>query len=296
MRLFRYLLAAVLLLTAWLLAAGVARAQGGPPDGCITVEVNGDFETDAGWQFAQTTSPGAFVTDVVHSGKQAAFVGIGQDADNEEVDTTVWQEMQLPQADTITLNAWLRTSAGDNNDMRYVVVWDLATDDSTVLLYEPALEQDWTELSLDLTDFAGKNILLVFGVHNDGDGKKAGMWVDDVHVIACGGDVQVTPTPSSTPTMAPTATSAPTNTPLPTDTPTPSPSPTIAALTPTATPSPEATSALDLPTAPPPPTAAPPSPPPVAGGLSNSNALPLLAGIFLSGLIAVVVVAINLRR
>jgi len=294
MRFFRLLIPVLLLLMAVPMAAGVARAQDGPPSGCVYVEVNGDFETDAGWQFAQTTIPGAFVNDVVHSGKQAAFVGIGPDDDNEEVDTTVWQEMQLPQADEMMLKAWMRTSQGDNNDMRYVVIWDLATDDSTVLLYEPALEQDWTEVSLDLTDFAGKNILLVFGVHNDGDGQKAGMWVDDAHVIACGGNVELTPTPTSTPTSPPTATPAPTSTPLPTDT--PSPSPTSEELAPTATPTPQATATTPLPTAPPPPTMAPPPPPPPAGGLANSNALPLLVGVFLSGLIAVVVVVINLRR
>jgi len=49
--------------------------------------------------------------------------------------------------------------------------------------------------------------------------------------------------------------------------------------------------------APPPyPPVPPPPPPPPAGGLANSNALPLLVGVFLSGLIAVVVVVINLRR
>ena len=292
---------------------GLARAQDGPPEGCIFVEQNGDFESDSAWEFAQTTSPGFLDDAVAHSGKQSAFVGIPADGENQEVDTTVWQEMQLPEAEKITLQAWMRTRSGDANDMRYVVVWDLATDDSTVLLYEPASPQDWQQVTLDMTDFAGKNILLVFGVHNDGEGELAGMWVDEVHVIACGGNIAVTPTPTATavptetPTPKPTPTVTPTLAPLqPTATsafeniPTAAPEEveTVSAVTETPTPATadeEATPTPLLPTVPPPPASQPP-PPPSSGGLMNSNAMPLLVGIFLSGLIAVAVVAINLRR
>ena len=295
------------LLLAALLAIGLnpVMAQNDPPPDCIYVEKDGGFEAADVWQFAETAVQGFFDTNVPHSGRQSAFVGIPVDADNQEVDTTVWQEMQLPLAETISLTAWMRSQAGDSNDNRYVVVWDLEADESTVLLYEPALEQDWAEITLDLSAFSGKNILLVFGVHNDGGGTNAGMWVDDVHITACGGDTVIpptnTPSPTAVPTKAPTATAIPTRAPTATTssepesllepaTPT-SPPPTQ---TPTKTATPSAVPVASAKKMPPLPTPIPPRRP--GEGLPDNSALPLLAGIFFSSLIAVVVVAINLRR
>ena len=304
---FRSILVAIILIITLSLLLVPAMAQDGPPAGCTYVEKDGGFETGEAWEFAETSAPGFFDAAIAHSGKQSAFVGIAATAENQEVDTTIWQEMQLPAAETITLTAWMRSQAGDENDKRYVVIWDLEADESTVLLYEPALEQDWQESTLDLTAFAGKNILLVFGVHNDGAGEKAGMWVDDVHVTACGGDISIPPTATATPTQAPptstptksppTATpgqpeplTPPTATPLP---PTPAFEPTRP---PTATPTlkPEKTqTAVSTPKLPPPPTPEPPKRP--EKGLPDNNALPLLAAIILSGIIAIAAITIKLR-
>jgi hypothetical protein len=309
MTLPRFLLSPLLLLALLMLPLSQATAQNDLPPNCIDVGKDGGFEAQDVWQFAETSAPGFFDANIFHSGNHSAFVGIPQkeEVENLEVDTTVWQEMQLPAAETITLAAWLRSQAGDENDKRYVVIWDLETDESTVLLYEAALEQDWQETTLDLTPFAGKNILLVFGVHNDGTGEKAGLWVDDVQVIACGGEVVSPPTATSSPTPIPSPTPAPTatNTPIPTATvttampepltsPTPTPSPTLLA---TATPMATTTSTPTITSTgkrPPLPTPIPPQRP--KRGLPDNSALPLLAGILLSSLIAIVVITLNLRR
>ena len=303
MTLFRSFTTLFLIITALAGAPGLAFAQDGPPSNCVYVEQDGSFEIEGTWQFAETASAGFLDADVAHSGAQSAFVGIPVDAENLDVDSTVWQEMQLPAARQIIATLWLRSQAGDGNDKRYVVVWDLITDESTVLLYEQVPEEDWREVSVDLSPFAGKDILLVVGVHNDGGGLNAGLWVDDVHVTACdlltttpaGIDAPTiaplptatfTPTPTSSPTPTPTATATVTPTETPTSSPTATPRPTRTP-TPTFTPSPSTTATPD-------PAISPQ--PQARRSLPDNGALPLLAGVFLSGLVAVIVIVINLRR
>ncbi len=283
-------------------APALVRAQEAPPAGCIYVETDPGFETDDAWTFTETASPGFFDATVAYAGERAAFVGIPEDAENQEVDSTVWQRMRLPVAGQITMSAQLRSQEGDGDDARYIVVWDLTTDESTILLYEQVFELDWQPTTVDLTAFAGKDVLLVFGVHNDGRGKKAAMWVDEARVLAC--DLQsTTASPIDAPTVAPfpsptaTATStplpSPTPTPLPTDTPTPTATPTATATppptstpTPTSSPSPTPTPTLELRL----------TPRSARGSLPDNNALPLAAAIMLSGMVALVVVVISLRR
>lgn len=284
---------------------GLAFAQDSPPSNCVYVEQDGNFETEGTWQFAETASAGFLDAAVARSGVHSAFVGIPLDAENLDVDSTVWQEMQLPAAEQITATLWLRSQAGDGNDNRYIVVWDMVTDESAVLLYEQVPEEDWREVSVDLSSFAGRDILLVVGVHNDGAGAKTGMWVDDVHVSACDlltttpSDINApeiappptatfTPTATASPTPAPTATATSVPTKTPTSSPTATPRPTRTP-TPTVTPSPSSS-----PTATPYPVITPQ--PQTRRSLPDNSALPLLAGVFFSGLIAIIVIAIKLRR
>ncbi len=301
-----------ILLVMLLWPSGSIRAQEGqPPANCIFVEQNGGFETSEAWQFADTASPGFLDSTHAHSGQQSAFVGISEDAENQAVDSTVWQSMQLPQADQITATLWMRSQPGDGDDKRYVVAWDLANDESTVLLYEQVPEEDWREFSIDLSPFAGGKILFVVGVHNDGQGKKAGVWVDDVRVMAC--DLATaTPEEVDTPEVVPTVTATPiipTATSIPTDTPTATTEPTLTSTataafipttTPTATSTPRPTqtpTATASPTSTSTPTTAPKaSPPQSRGTLPDNSALPLLAAIFVSGLVALIAVFFNLRH
>ncbi len=299
---FHRFLFPLLLLMTLVFALGSVRAQGQTP-GCIDVVRDPGFETDDAWAFTETASPGFFDATVAFSGERAAFVGIPEGLENQEADSTVWQRMQLPLAGEITATAQLRSQEGDGDDVRYIVVWDLTTDESTVLLYEQVQGADWGPVSVDLSAFAGKEVLLVFGVHNDGQGKKAGMWVDDARVVAC--DLQsATPSSLETPPVAPlpTATFTPTATRTPTLSPTAMPSPTdTPTATPTRTPSPTATLLPTWTPTPPPapsPTLAPLVTPrsPSRGSLPDNSALPLLAAVAFSGLAALVVVVINLRR
>jgi len=297
----RLIITFCIVVTSLSLAGAVLAQDDAPPANCIYVEQDGGFETSDAWQFAKTVSPGFLDANIAHNGNQSAFVGIPSDAKNQESDSTVWQEMQLPSAGQITANLWLRSQAGDANDQRYVVVWNLSTDESTVLLYEQPLEEDWRPVSLDLSPFAGRKIIFVVGVHNDGLGQVAGVWVDDVHVAACD-PMAASPAVTDTPTEAP----SPTASPLPTDTPAPSSTPTPT-LTATATATTSPTSTPRSPRTPTPTITPTPSPaatatlaigavPRTPGGWPDNNTLPLLAGIFFSGSVALAVLIINLRR
>ena len=80
------------------------------------------------------------------------------------------------------------------------------------------LEDDgvWKHATFDLTQYAGRNLVLYFNVYNDSTGASGRTWmyVDDASVIACPADAATpTPTPSPTPTTEPTATATPTATP-----------------------------------------------------------------------------------
>ncbi len=298
----------LLCLMALGLVPGLVWAQAEqPPAGCFFVEADPGFERDDAWVFTQTASPGFFDPGQAYQGQRAAFVGIPDGSENQEVDSTVWQRMQLPVADQITMTAYWRSQEGDGEDARYIVLWDLATDESSILVYEQVLQEAWTPITVDLTPFAGKEVLLVFGIHNDGQGKKAGMWVDEVRVLACGlqpptpasvGGTEVaqraspTASPSPSPTPPPTAQPSFTPTPTPTMSPTPTFLPTA-----TFTPTPHPTTT---------PTVPPPSPtpattrlasgPPSRSGLPDNSALPLLTAVALSGGFALLVVVISLRR
>lgn len=299
----RPLLFILLLLLAQVSLPSLTQAQEAPPSGCVEVVVDAGFETDTAWTFTETPSSGFFDTTMAYMGQRAAFLGIPETGENQDVDSTVWQRMTLPEAGTITARMMVRLSSGDGEDGWYVVVWDLETDEPSILLYEPGGVSDWEERQVDLSPFAGKEILLVIGVHNDGAGEKAGLWVDEVHVMACDQAVdaavsvqQPSPTATMTPSPSPTVSPTPTRSPTPTSTPTPTLSPTPTA-TFTATPSPTPTATATLVAVPSPTPLLQITPrPPSRGSLPDNNALPLIAAIALSGMTALIVVAINLRR
>jgi len=281
----RFLSLLLLCLMALTLAPGLARAQeDAPPPGCVDVLADPGFERDDVWIFTQTASPGFFDATTAYAGERSAFLGLGDEAADQNVDSTVWQQVQLPEADAITATVQVRLRSGDENDRWYVVIWDLATDESTILLYEPMARGEWQARTLDLSDFAGREVLFVVGVHNDGAGEKAALWVDEARAMACSQALTSSPSPTpeniSTPTRTPTATPSPTLTPTATVTPSPT-------WTPAPQPSPSPTATLI------------PLVTPGAsrrGGLPDNNALPMAAAIALSGMTALIVVITHLRR
>ena len=66
----------------------------------------------------------------------------------------------------------------------------------------------WQTATLDLTAYRGRTLQITFGTLNDGDGRSAAMYVDDVSLTTCWPAIP-TPTPSPSPTATPTSTATP---------------------------------------------------------------------------------------
>jgi len=85
----------------------------------------------------------------------------------------------------------------------------------------------WQAHAFDLSEYAGKSILLAWQFASNGDGSGEGVFIDDIQVVGnCAAWVTPTAPPTSTPTFTPTATATSTTTPTATATPTGTPTPT----------------------------------------------------------------------
>jgi hypothetical protein len=45
--------------------------------------------------------------------------------------------------------------------------------------------REWRQGEYDLSDFAGRRVTIIVGVHNDGDGNLTRTYVDDVELVIC---------------------------------------------------------------------------------------------------------------
>ena len=224
------------------------------PPGCVDIVKNPSFEEDAAWTLPRTrlwptyVGPAAFPDGgAPHSGDRAVRLGVTQAIDPPSY-SSVSQVITLPvSARTITLEFWAWTFSTDTNggDRQEAYLLDPVTGRIAVKVWrlDPAQNaRQWQVVRYDLTPYRGESFRLYFNAFNDGDNAVSALFLDDVHVWACG-------EPTSTPT--PTATPLP---PTPTPPISPLPRPSEAAARPPVatrpvTPSPTAT-------------AAPPAPPP----------------------------------
>lgn len=196
------------------------------PAGCVDLIRNGSFEAiSADWVAQPSTRPPAYIKVnpplTAVDGVQVVRLGI-IDQPNIASNSQIEQVVTLPTNTTsIFLNYRYYTERNggiDAGDYQYVSIYNVATGQ----LAAPPLFQDlradrtWLLGQYNLQQFAGMQLRLVFGVNNDGGTGTAGMYVDNVSMIAC----------SSTPTAIPPTV---TNTPIP-------PPPTATSVPATATP------------------------------------------------------------
>jgi serine protease len=147
--------------------------------------VNGGFEGEGGWIFSQTPVPGAYATEVVHSGQRSARLGIVTPYDVYSY-SSVHQTISVPAGVKRTmLTYWTYPISTDvyPNDVQMVLILDqnfrlVASADQSL-----SNAQQWVPGALDLTQFAGQTITVYFGVYNNGGtGRTSAMYVDDVMV------------------------------------------------------------------------------------------------------------------
>jgi hypothetical protein len=145
--------------------------------------VNGDFETSAGWIFGYTPRPGAYATDIVHSGARSVRLGIVSGPDVYSY-SSIWQAVAIPAGvRRATLTYWLYPISQDTypRDLQMVLVLN---EQFRVVAYAQRMlsnSQQWTQYSYDMTRYAGRTVLVYFGVVNQGwTGRPSAMYVDDV--------------------------------------------------------------------------------------------------------------------
>jgi cell division septation protein DedD len=210
------------------------------PEACPNLISNGGFEQDRDWILPITASPGRYSEEVALAGERSVRVGIGPGQANVRTDSTVYRYLTLPdQVEALVLQAYVWRIGQTRGDFHYL--WIIANGQVDRLFQGMLPTEDWTEVSFDVTEYAGQEILLIFGTYNDGQGSVASMYVDEVILAACPlGSPTATPTPTATATETPTSTATVTPSPGPTATPTPTATATETS-TPTATVTPTGT-------------------------------------------------------
>jgi len=235
---------AALLLALWLGPRSLpVRAAGD----CQELLVNGGFENEDGWVLGVTPLTPQYATYKWHSGDRSLALGIVQGG-NVQSYSSARQTVTIPgDAGKVTLSAWVYAMADGAVTTDYMELALLSADGGTILdkpWYSRNDSRTWNQMTFDLSRWRGYTLQIYFNVYNDGLGGTAGMFLDDVSLVAC---PAVTSTPSPQPsTLTPTSTAT-----------APPASPTITPIVVTATHTPWIVTATFTPTPGPPPTQTP---------------------------------------
>ncbi|MEZ4707268.1 MAG: trypsin-like serine protease [Caldilineaceae bacterium] len=164
---------------------------------------NGDFEAGAGVAWVENSVnyggvgslilPASNLGGVTPNGAYAAWLG---GADLETSDLA--QQVTTPAASHISLRFNYQILSTDQCGYDFATV---RVDNSEIITYDLCAEQataDWTPAVLDLTPYAGRQIVLTFHVETD-ESYASSFYVDDVRLEA------VAPAPTAQPTAQPTA-------------------------------------------------------------------------------------------
>jgi len=227
---------------------------------CRDLIVNGDFESDGGWE-SLTGKPLIFAIDRYRSPGHSLFLGLPPGAQDAQNFSSAVQLVTIPaNVVTATLSFWVWPESDDPTGDAQRLGWLDANRVFHLLWTNQEMNaRTWQQPPpISLLSFAGQSFYLYFNVYNDGDGQGlTRMYLDDVSLVYCwAAEVTPTPTmaatftptptpdggpPTATPTRTPTGTPGRTATPTATWTPTP-----IATYTATPTPEPVQTVCTEL--------------------------------------------------
>jgi Domain of unknown function (DUF4082)/Bacterial Ig-like domain/Fibronectin type III domain/Bacterial Ig domain len=153
--------------------------------------INGGFESGlTGWTTGGTATPVASGTQV-HSGSGSAQLGTVQPALGPAGDSNVSQTVAIPSSGgKTTLSFWyypattddLCTGSGCTFDWQEAQVRSTSGQTLASVFKSNSNSQKWTQVSFDMTPYAGQNVVLWFNVHNDGSSLPDDTWMylDDV--------------------------------------------------------------------------------------------------------------------
>jgi hypothetical protein len=186
------------------LRAPSAQAQGA----CVELAQNGGFENDAAWLLGAAPQMPEYVTYARHSGNRSLALGITKGASQKSY-SSARQTVTIPlSANTVALSFWFNAMMADPIRGQFMELVLLAPN-GTVLDRPWHSQNDsrtWNQMSFDLSRWRGRTLQIYFNVYNDGLGGTAGMFLDDVTLVACSnGTPAATGTRTPTPTRTPTA-------------------------------------------------------------------------------------------
>jgi hypothetical protein len=153
---------------------------------CVQLVANGGFESDGGGWVIPETPVKARLTDArVRSGVRSLQVGITPDLSHLYSYSSAEQRLAIPADRAATLRLWyLVPSEGGSGDYGYLL---FRTEDGPwrYLRAIRGATSGWTEVTADLSSYAGRTIALRVGMRNDGRAAPMVMYVDDVSLEAC---------------------------------------------------------------------------------------------------------------
>jgi hypothetical protein len=160
-----------------------------PSSGIVHV-INGGFENGlTGWTTGGADPPAASGTQF-HSGSSSALLGVVQPAQAAAGDSNVSQTVAIPSSGKTTLSFWYRPATADDlcsgsnchYDWQEAQVQSTSGQTLASIFKSNSNSQTWTQVSYDMTPYAGQNVVLWLNVHQDVSSSPDDTWmyVDDV--------------------------------------------------------------------------------------------------------------------
>jgi len=153
---------------------------------------DGGFEGDWAWDIAHTAytagyvnRPAAYVSDPVRGGQRALRLGIPDGPDIYSY-SAAGQQVSIPaDAASVRLSLWLYPQSADQaGDGQYLLLLKPGGGYDT-LVWELANSETWQYREFSLDAYRGQTVTVHLEVHNDGDGARTALYVDDVSLSIC---------------------------------------------------------------------------------------------------------------
>ena len=162
------------------------------PSSSASLVQNGGFENGlTSWTPGGVAPPSAS-SATVHSGSGSALLGTVQPGTEPLGASTLTQTITVPSAGTTTLSFWYRPATADATcsgsgcvyDWQEAQIRNTAGQTLASVFKSNSNSQTWTQVSFNLTPYAGQNVVLYFNVQQDGSSPPDDTWMylDDVSV------------------------------------------------------------------------------------------------------------------
>ena len=163
------------------------------PSTGASLVLNGGFESGLAWWTPGGVAPPTATTAKAHSGTGSALLGTVSGTEPLG-DSNLSQTIAVPSAGTTSLSFWYWPATADQicsgsscvYDWQEAQVRNTAGQTLASVFKSNSNSQTWTQVTFNLTPYAGQNVVLWFNVHEDGSNPPddTSMYLDDVSVTS----------------------------------------------------------------------------------------------------------------